>query len=117
MNITEFAMFKKMVGKGGNAGGDNVMPICNVSFWDDEGNGPFNISYKGIENGSIVNNNIFTSYENILAVQGTEIYIETKYKLVFEDINGDINLTVSYTDGGAYITVPETANIQIWIHS
>lgn len=84
MNITEFAMFKKMLGKGG--GGGSTLPTGSVELSDQDYCGPYNVTYKTYENGNVVDKTV------VLPVGG------------FEEVSGVIQGTVIEVSGGASIS-------------
>ena len=121
MNITEFAMFKKMVGKGG--GGESYS-LCMVSIFDQDCCGPFNVTYKAYENGSLVDKQATVPAGEtieIVAIAGKEIFIHDGYFSIAQVCrsNGDYDETIDkvrYADRGAYVTVPDLGSCFIIIY-
>ena len=109
---------------GGGGGGGEVVSYtnCKVSFFDDEGNGsfmPITVSYKTYENGELKNASKQlegSSVTEILAVQGTEMFIDKQFNYWVDDprLSG---LSIRNADNGAYIIVPYLEDCYITISS
>lgn len=95
---------------------------CKVNFWDDEGNAayiPITVSYKTYENGKLKNVSKQlegNSETEILAVQGTEMFIDKKFNYWVNDARLS-GLSIRYADDGLYIIVPYLEDCYITISS
>lgn len=106
----------------GNIGNAVSYTNCKVNFWDDEGNAayiPITVSYKTYENGELkdVSKRLEGNSETeILAVQGTEMFIDKQFTYWVNEprLSG---LSIRYADDGLYIIVPYLEDCYITISS
>lgn len=117
MNIIEFAILKKMFSKGGGSGGGESYALCEVSFFDDEGAGPFEVIYKYPDGGVLMNKAATIPCGDSLiinAARGTEIFISGATNCGATNVD---NLTHWYEDGGLHIVIPDVDYCDIIICS
>lgn len=96
------------------SGGDVVLP-CIIELVDQDYCGPFNVTYKAYENGSIVDRTAVVPTGdtiNIVTIQGTEMFVSGSYSDIgFYDADGTpIESTSRFADGGIYYTIPAFIN-------
>lgn len=112
MNIIEYAMFKIMAGKGGGnaGGGGESYPTCEIEITDQDGCGPYNITYKVYEKGSFVDKVATVPCGGVItinAVQGSSIVISGSTSgVAFYDVNGSQLQTPIYLGGDVYSNAP-----------
>ena len=127
MNITEFAMFKIMAGKGGGnagGGGGEAYLTCKIKIYDQDFCGPYIVNYKAFENGSLVDKEATVPCGEdivIYAVQGTEIFVgcdnSTFSTIAIEDVY-DNRIGWYIMDAsilGVITAVPALSECTIWI--
>lgn len=114
MNIIEYAMFKKMIGKGGGE-----YPTCEIAINDQDYCGPYNITYKVYENGSFVDKGATVPVGETItinSVQGSSIVVSGSTSgVTFYDENYTLLLTPLHTDDDVYSNAPFVSKCYMFI--
>lgn len=102
------------------SGGDVVLP-CIIELFDQDYCGPFNVTYKAYENGSIADRTAVVPCGDrisIVTIQGTEMFVSGSYSDIgFYDADGTpIESTSRFADGGIYYTIPAFINCNAIIY-
>lgn len=114
MNITEYAMFKKMLGKGGSgSGAGEGVSLCNIEVFDQDYCGPYNITYKAYENGNLVDKTAVCpkgGTVDITVVQGTELFISGWFSSIgFYNGETPISTNARWENDGVYTVAPTSS--------
>lgn len=101
------------------SGGDAIFP-CIIELFDQDYCGPYNVTYKAYENGSIVDRTAVVPTGdtiNIVTIRGTEMFVSGAFSDIrFYDADGTrIESTSRFADGGIYYTIPAFAYCNVTI--
>lgn len=107
----------------GGTGGENYQ-TCEIAVTDQDCCGPYKVTYKAYENGSLVDKDAVVQNGGtvtINAVQGEEMFIEiynggSSLSGVMVESDGEyIDVESRYENGGLYTTVPSVSECYVFI--